>query len=208
MTGSGAFAGTSIFVVVIDLFGVVDGVAGFDNFLFTVESVLFEIDAASGLAFGGLPLFRGVGESEVLDGEVGVVVGVFFGGRPRFRPLEGVVVGLLFVDLDGLPRFRCSVFSPDRAAAFGVRERLRGDDKVGVDSFSSLNFRGRPLVLFFLFRELDFEASLSLSLACAPAVDALRVECSFELEPDFVLEQEGQYHFLADGTVLSPRQDK
>ena len=174
MTGSGVFAGTSIFVVLLDLFGVVDGVAGFDNFLFTVESALFGMNAASGLAFGGLPLFRGVGEG--LDGEVGVVVGAFFGGRPRFRPLEGVVVGVLVVDLDGLPRFRCSVFSPDLAAAFGVRERLRGDDKVGVDSSSSLNFRGRPLVLFFLLGELDFEASLSMSLACAAAVDALRVE--------------------------------
>lgn len=227
MKNSWVFARISDATELLNFFEVADeeGLIGFGTFFLTVESTLLGITTGSGFAFGGLPLFRGAGVGLDLDMVVGAFVVMFFEGRPRFLPADRVVVAAMVVDLNGLPRFRCSVISTEFATAFGVRTRLRGDNEaVGVDSCSSLNFGGRPLPLFsetsafvalvaaadgvlvvvseslfFLLGVLRFELSVSLSASAAPACiiedNARRFDNSLGVAVALVLTQVGQYHF-------------
>ena len=158
-----------------------EGVVGFGTFFLTVESTLLGITTGLEVAFDGLPLFRSEGGGADLDRTVGAFVGAFFGGRPRFLPVEGVVAEALVVDLDCLLRFCCSIISTEFAAAFGVRTRFRGDnEESGVDSVSILNFEGRPLLLF---------SGTSESVALLPAATGFLVVGVVDEDRLFLFEE-------------------
>jgi len=92
-----------------------EGVVGFGNFFLAAESGLLVSATGSGVALGGLPLFRGAGAGFNATVGASVVVEIF-AGRRRFLAEEGtgVVVGaeeekeeVPAIDLGGLPRFLC-----------------------------------------------------------------------------------------------------